>query len=69
MVARGAPSGFRYVPLLERIAGGDRSVLEAALEPLHALGGTSVGESFGIDRASGHALDAIVADCGGGLQA
>ena len=46
--------------LLEGIAGGDRSVLEAALEPLHALSRAAVSESLGIDRASGHALDAIV---------
>ncbi len=55
--------------LLEGIAGCDGSVLKAALEPLGALGGASVGESFGIDRASRHTLQAIVADCGRGLQA
>jgi len=57
------------VQSLERIAGCNRSILEAALEPLRALGGTSVGEGLGIHRSSGHALQTIVADRGCGLQA
>jgi hypothetical protein len=54
--------------LLEGIAGRDGSVLKASLEPLGALGRAAVGESLGIHSAAGHALEAIVANRGCGLQ-
>ena len=54
---------------LKRIAILERPILKTALEPLGALGGASVGETFGIDRSSGHSLQAIIADRGCGLQA
>jgi len=55
--------------LLEGVAGGDGAILEAALKPLHALGGTSVGETLRIHTSAGHALQMVVTHCGRGLQA
>jgi hypothetical protein len=55
--------------LLEGVAGGDGAILEAALKPLHALGGTSVGETLRIHTSAGHALQTVVTHCGRGLQA
>src|SRR5882724_9907452 len=58
----------RRYRLLEGVAGSDGAVLESALEPLHALGRTSVSEGFGIHSSASHALQAVVSDRSRSLQ-
>src|SRR6266480_4205086 len=54
-----------FVPtLLEGVAGRDGSILEAALKPLRALGGTSMGERLGVHVSGGHALQTVVTHSG-----
>src|SRR5438552_14559726 len=65
--ARARRSRLHY--LLEGVAGCDGSVLKSALEPLRALGRTSVGEGLGVHASAGHALQSVIAHCGCGLQA
>src|SRR5690349_5301805 len=66
----GAKSRGRSHPyrLLEGIAGSDGAVLEPALEPLHALGRTSVSEGFGIHSSASHALQPVVSHRGRSFQ-
>src|SRR5262245_47681044 len=64
--ARRAPK-LRYEPRLqtavaEGVAGGDLAGVEAAVEPLHPLGGPAVGEALGHDLAARLALERVVAD-------
>ena len=42
--------------------------LEAAIEPLHALLGGTVGETVGNDAARGLLLQAVIANSGGGIH-
>jgi len=53
-------------PLLEGIAGLDRSPTHTTLKPFHALRRGSMGERIGTDLAAAHALQPIVSYCGGG---